>query len=257
MTNVLAILRRELGATFDAPLAYFAIPAYVLLVGGFALWFDDPFLAGVATARGVQAWSGLFLLLLAPAVTMRLFAEERRTGSLELLATLPLRDEELVLGKWLAAVVVLVAAVATTLPMVAMFAWLGTPESAELAAPRLVRALTGEGLDLGPVVTGTLGLTLLAAALAAIGTACSAWTSNQVVAFLVALLLGVFPWAAGTFVDRLPDAMQAAVRVLALQAHVDNFARGVIDLRDLVYWGGCIGLALHAAVYSLERRRLG
>jgi ABC-2 type transport system permease protein len=257
MNNVLAILRREVGAYVDAPMAYFAIPVYVVLVGGFALWFDDPFLAGVATSRGVHAWSGLFLVLLAPAVTMRLFAEERRTGSLELLATLPIRDEELVLGKFLAALALLLAAIAATVPMVAMFAWLGTPEIAEGAAPRVWRALTGEGLDPGPLLTGTLGLGLMAAALAAIGTACSAWTSNQVVAFLVALTLGVFPWAAGFFVDRLPVVLQGCVQALAFQPHADALAKGVVDVRDLVYWGGVCGVFLHAAVYSLERRRLG
>jgi len=256
MQNVLAIVRREVSAYVDAPMAWFAIPVYVALVGGFALWFDDPFLAGVATARGVQAWAGLFLVLLAPAVTMRLFAEERRTGSLELLATLPVRDEELVLGKFLAALTLLLVAVGTTLPMVGMLAWLGTPETAGEAAPRLLRALTGEGMDMGPVVTGTVGLGLLAGALAAIGTACSAWTNNQVVAFLVALLLGVFPWAAGFFVDRIPGGLQGLVAVLAFQPHVENLQRGVIDTRDFVYWGGCMGLALHAAVYSLERQRL-
>ena len=255
MQNVLALLRRELGASFDSPMAYFVVPTYVALVGGFALWFDDVFAAGVASPRGVFFWSGLFLVLLAPAVTMRLLAEERRTGSLELLASLPLRDEEVILGKFLAAVVLVATALFATLPMVGMLAWLGTPEVAGDAAPRIVRAFTQTGLDWGPVATGYLGLLLAGSALCAVGLAASAWTSNQVVAFLVALVLSIFPWAAGYFVVRLPADLQPWVMTLTFQPHLDNLFKGVIDTRDLVYWGGVTALFLHAAVYSLERRR--
>jgi ABC-2 type transport system permease protein len=257
MSNVSAILRRELGAYFDAPLAYFVVPVYVLLVGAFALWFDDLFAAGVASLRGLFFWASLFLVLLVPAVTMRLFAEERRTGSLELLVTLPVRDEEIVLGKYLAAVVLVGVAVAALLPYALLVAWLGTVQGAEADAPRLLRMFSDTGLDWGPALCGYLGLVLLGAALAAIGTAASAVTSNQIVAFLVSLLVSVVPFVLGFFLERVPVPLLPLAQFVAFQPHVDNLARGVVDTRDLVFWAGLCALALHTAVFSLERRRLG
>lgn len=257
MRNVLAVARRELGAYFDQPLAYFAVPTYALLVGGFALWFDDLFAAAVASMRGVFTWSALFLVLFVPAITMRLFAEERRTGSIELLATLPMREEELVLGKFLGAMGLVLAALGATLPYAAMIAWLSVPETAAAGAPPLVaRVFTETGLDPGPVLAGYLGLGLLGAALAAIGTAASCATSSQVVAFLVSLVIGIFPYATGFFLERVAAEWVPLVQFVSLDVHVQNLARGVVDTRDLVYLGSIVALCLHTAVYLLKRRRL-
>lgn len=257
MTNVLAIARRELSAYFDSPLAYFVVPVYVVLVGGFALWFDDVFVAGTASLRSVFLWSAVFLVLLVPAITMRLFAEERRTGSIELLVTLPVTEGQLVLGKYLAALSLVAVAVATTLPYGLALGWLGTPEVAtEGAAPRLVRALTESGLDLGPTITGYVGLLLLGAALAAIGTAASSLTSNQIVAFLLALVVSIFPLVTGFFLERVPAALLPLVQYLSFDYHFDNLARGVVDTRNLVFWATLAAVSLHVAVFSLERRRL-
>lgn len=253
--NVLAITRRELGAYFDTPLAYFAIPVYAVLVGAFALWFDDVFAVGSVTLRGVFFWSGLFLLLLMPAVSMRLFAEERRTGTLELLVTLPLTEAELVAGKFLAAAVVGAVAVASTVGYPLMMAILGAGEAAG-GAPLLLRVLTDTSLDWGPALCGYLGLLLEVAALAALGTAASSVTGNQIVAFLGALLVGVFLYVVGLFLDRVPAELLPLFQYVSFTYHFDNLARGVLDTRDFVYWGGLCGLFLHSAVYSLERRRL-
>lgn len=256
MSNILTIARRELGAYFDSPLAYVIVPIYVLLVGGFALWFDDVFAAATVSLRGVFFWSGLFLLLLVPAVTMRLFAEERRTGSIELLATLPLTETELVAGKYLAAVVLVALALAATFTYPIMFAVLGVPPAGDDAAPTFLRVFSETNLDWGPALGGYLGLWLLGAALAAIGTAASSITSNQIVAYLLAVLVSVFPWVAGLVLDTVPPAILPVVQYLTFTYHFDNLARGVFDTRDLVYWGGLIGLCLHFAVWTLERRRL-
>ncbi len=256
MQNVLAITRRELGAYFDSPLAYFIVPIYAILVGGFALWFDDVFAAATVTLRGVFFWSGLFLLLLVPAITMRLFAEERRTGSIELLVTLPLTETELVAGKYLAALVMVAVALASTLTYPFMFALLGLPPAGDDAAPTLLRLFTETNLDWGPAIGGYVGLFLIGAALAAIGTAASSLTSNQIVAYLVAVVLSVFPWVAGMVLDKVPVEVLAVVQYLTFTFHFDNLARGVVDTRDLVYWAALIGLCLHTAVWSLERRRL-
>lgn len=257
MSNVLAIARRELGAYFDSPLAYFVVPVYVVLVGGFALFFDDVFVGGTATLRSVFLWSAIFLVLLVPAITMRLFAEERRTGSIELLVTLPITEPQLVLGKYLAAVALVAVAIATTLPYAVMMAWLGTPDvAAEGAPPKLLRMLTETGLDPGPALCGYLGLLLLGSALAAIGTAASSLTSNQIVAFLLALVLSVFPYVTGFFLERVPAGLLPLVQFLSFDYHFDNLARGVLDTRDLVFWASIAALALHVATFSLERRRL-
>jgi ABC-2 type transport system permease protein len=257
MTNVLAIARRELGAYFDSPLAYFVVPVYVVLVGGFALWFDDLFAAGTASLRTVFFWSAVFLVLLVPAITMRLFAEERRTGSLEILVTLPITEGELVAGKFLAAMGLVSVAVGTTLPYAFTLAWLGTPVvAAPDAPPALLRVFTETGLDLGPAVCGYLGLLLLGAALAAIGTAASSLTSNQIVAFLLALVVSVFPYVTGFFLERVPADLLPLVQYLSFETHFDNLARGVVDTRDLVFWGSIAAASLHVAVFSLERRRL-
>lgn len=253
MNHVFAIARRELGAYFDAPLAYFAVTIYVILVGAFALWFDDMFDAGAASLRSLFFWAGIFLVLLTPAVTMRLFAEERRVGSIELLLTLPVTEGELVLGKYLAALGLVSTAVLATGTYAITLLILGTPPGEGVA---LIRALTESSLEPGPTLCGYLGLLLLGAALTAIGLACSSLTSNQVVAFLLALALSIFPFAVGFFLEQVPLESLALVQYLSFDYHRNNLARGVLDTRNLVFFGSVIGVALHVAVAALERERL-
>ncbi len=255
MQNALAIARRESRALFDAPTAYAVVGLYVALVGGFAFGIDDAFDAGVASARGVFGWAHLFLVMLAPALTMRLFAEERRAGTMELLQSLPLRDGEIVAGKFLAACGVLAVALCATLPMVVTLAWLGVPEVSGPSAPAIVRLFADTGLDWGGVVTGYLGLFASGAAMCAIGLAASAWANHSVVAFLLALVLCVFPWAAGLAVGGLPPAWQGAVTAWTFQAHVEPFFRGVVTLGDVVYWTGLVAVALQASAFNLAWRR--
>ncbi|GDX81880.1 hypothetical protein LBMAG42_36910 [Deltaproteobacteria bacterium] len=256
MRNAFAIARRELGAYFDSPLAYVIVPIYVVLVGGFALWFDDIFAAGVVSMRGVFFWSALFLVLLVPAITMRLFSEEYRTGSIEMLSTLPIREEDLVIGKFLAAAALVSVGILCTLTYPLTMAVLGVPESVASESPFLVRLVNESGLDLGEVACGYVGLLLLGAAIAGIGTGVSALTSSQIVAFLGALLVSLFPFMLGMFLDKVPADLVPLAQYLSLDYHFDNLARGVLDTRDLVFYGAVIALGLHVAVHALERRRL-
>ena len=237
MRNVLAIFRREFASYFDSPLAYIVVPAFLVLVGGFSLFFQDIYAAGVATMRTVFFWSAVFYLLLIPAVTMRLFAEERRTGSLELLVTLPITEAELVLGKYLAALALMAVALGLTI---------GYPISLDLLGD----------LDWGPVAGGYLGMFLLGASFAAIGTAASSLTSNQVVAFLMALVMCLVPFATGFALGRVPAALLPLVQYLSFDYHFNNLSRGVIDSRNLIFYGSVVAMFLHVAVFSLERRRL-
>lgn len=237
MSTVLAIFRRELWSVFDSALAYIVVPAFLFLVGGFSLYFQDLLGGGVATMRPVFFWCAVFYLLLIPAVTMRLFAEERRTGSLELLVTMPVTEAEVVLGKYLAALALMTVALALTLTYPLTLGQLGD-------------------LDAGPVFGGYLGLFLLGASFTAIGTAASAFTSNQIVAFLVALVVGAVPFVTGFALDRVPPDLLPVVQYISFDYHFNNLARGVIDSRNLIYYLGVVALFLHLAVFGLERRRL-
>ncbi len=237
MRVVYAIFRRELASYFNSPLAYITLPVFLLLVGLFSLVFNDLFDAGLATARTVFFWTAMAFVLLAPALTMRLFAEEKRTRSLELLATMPVNEPQLVIGKYLAALCVLLLALALTFSYPLTIARYGD-------------------LDWGPVAGGYLGLALLGASYAAIGTAASSLTSNQIVAFLLAMAACLLPYVTGLFLHRVPASILPVVQYLSFDYHFSSLSRGVIDTRNIVFYGSVIAVALHVAVFSLEQRRL-
>lgn len=237
LTHVAAIFRRELSSYFDSPLAYIVIPVFLVLVGGFSLYFQDLLGGGLATMRPVFFWASVFMLLLIPAITMRLFSEEHRLGSIELLVTLPVGEQAIVLGKFLAAFTLVAVAIAMTLtyPITLMFL---------------------SDVDLGPIVGGYIGLLGLGAAFTAIGTATSVGTRNQIVAFLLALGICTLPFASGFALSQVPAAILPVVQFLSFETHFNNLARGVIDSRDLIFYASIVALFLHIAVFGLERRRL-
>ena len=237
LTHVAAIFRRELSSYFDSPLAYIVIPVFLVLVGGFSLYFQDLLGGGLATMRPVFFWSSVFMLLLIPAITMRLFSEEHRLGSIELLVTLPVGEQAIVLGKFLAAFTLVAVAIAMTLtyPITLMFL---------------------SDVDLGPIVGGYIGLLGLGAAFTAIGTATSVGTRNQIVAFLLALGICTLPFASGFALSQVPAAILPIIQFLSFETHFNNLARGVIDSRDLIFYASIVALFLHIAVFGLERRRL-
>ena len=234
---IFTLFLRELRAYFDGMLALLIIPTFLGMVGVFSLFFQDIFASGVLELRGVFFWMALFFLLLIPALTMRSFAEEVRTGTIEMLVTLPISDEELVLGKYLAALSVVTLALLLTVTYPISLAQLGP-------------------LDWGAVFGGYLGLFSMSAALTAIGIAMSASTRNQVVAFLLSLSLGLFPFATGYALPRVPSEWLPLVQYFTFEYHFSSLAKGVIDTRSLVFYGSIIALFLHLAVFQLERRRL-
>ena len=237
LTHVAAIFRRELSSYFDSPMAYIVIPVFLVLVGGFSLYFQDLLGGGLATMRPVFFWSSVFMLLLIPAITMRLFSEEHRLGSIELLVTLPVSESAIVLGKYLAAFALVAVAIAMT-----------------LTYPVTLMILSD--VDLGPIVGGYIGLLCLGAAFTAIGTATSVGTRNQIVAFLLAIGICMLPFASGFALSQVPAAILPLVQFLSFETHFNNLARGVIDSRDLIFYGSIVALFLHIAVFGLERRRL-
>ncbi|MEC7240653.1 MAG: ABC transporter permease subunit [Myxococcota bacterium] len=237
MKTTLAIYRRELSAFFNSALAYIAIPLFLLLVGLFSLYLDDLFDRGMAHMGSVFRWMALFLVLLIPAITMRMLAEERRSGGLELIQTLPVSDAQIVLGKFLAALTVI---------------WLGL--ALTLSYPITLSRVGA--LDWGPVVGGYVGLALMSAGYCAIGLAVSAFTKSQILAFLGAMTLCLVPYAMGFFLEQVPASWVPLVQQLSFDYHFSSLARGVLDTRNLIFYISVVLLALHVAVFALEERRL-
>ncbi len=209
----------------------------MIVLSVFVLGFDDVLLGGSVSMRRPFRWMAACFVFLLPAVTMRLLAEEQRTGSMHLLGTLPVTPGEIVVGKWLAAVVLVACALVLTLPIPVVLASLGE-------------------LDWGPVAGGYLGLLLGGAAFAAIGTATSALTENQIVAFLLAATACLLPALAGAALPLLPTALVPAVEYISFEYHFANLARGVLDSRSVVFFGSVIAVALRMAAALLEHRRL-
>lgn len=235
--NVLAIYQRELRSYFDGALAYLVLPIFLGLVGVFSLFFQDILEMGRLEMRVVFFWMAFFFLVLIPALTMKSFAEEKRTGSIEMLVTLPIKDEEIVLGKYLAALSVVFLALLLSLSYPLSLSGLGD-------------------LDWGPVFGGYLGLFLLGAAFSAIGIAMSALSNSQVMAFLLSLTIGILPFATGYALNRVPAEILPVVQYLTFEYHFSNLAKGVIDTRNLIFYGSVVALFLHFAVFQLEQRRL-
>ncbi len=237
MAIFFSIFWRELRAYFDSFLAALIIPTFLGLVGVFALFFQAVFGAGVIDLRGVFFWMALFLVLLIPALTMRSFSEEFRTDSIEMLVTLPISNEQLVLGKFAATMVIVSLALLLSLTYPFSLSQLGD-------------------LDWGVVVGGYLGLFSIGAAFSAIGIAMSASTSSQVVAFLCALSIGLLPFATGYALARVPPDLLPVIQYLTFEYHFSSLSKGIVDTRSLIFYGSIVGLFLHFAVFRLEQRRL-
>jgi len=237
MRNVLVIFEREFIAYFNGALAYIIIPVFLLMVGAFSLYFRDVFDLEIVTMRPIYFWCSLSFLLLIPALTMRAFAEELRTGSYEMLSSLPISPEQMVLGKYLAALALMTIALALTLTYPYTLSQVGD-------------------LDIGPVLGGYLGLFMLGAAFCAIGVAASASTQSQVIAFVIALLVGLVPFALGYALSAAPGSLLPLLQHLSFDYHFSQMAKGIIDTRQLIYYGSVIALFLHFAVFQLRRRRL-
>lgn len=238
MTRTRSIALRELGAYFNSPIAYVFLLTFVgsawftfFNVGGF-------FARGRADLRALFEAIPLLTLLLVPALTMRLWAEEEKQGTIEMLLTLPARDRELVGGKFLAS-----------------WALLATGLSLTLVLPISVSLLGN--LDWGPVFGGYLGALLLGAAYLSVGQFLSAITENQILAFILSLAICIALYGLGTetFTGLFPDQTAAVLRSLGTGSRFESIARGVIDLRDLVYYLSLTLFFLALSVGALRAKR--
>ncbi len=235
MRAVWAIAKKEFRAAFASPVAY----AYLVVFLAFTNWFFFRafFVLGDATLRGffsLLPWTLVFLL---PALTMRMWSEERKFGTLEVLLTWPVREREAVLGKFLGGLGLLAVSLAGTFPIAFTVFVLGDP-------------------DRGPVLAGYLGLLLFGAAGLAVGSYASALTENQIVAYVagVAMTFALFVAGEDFVVMAAPAALVPLLAGAGLGAHYWSIGRGVIDSRDLLYFAAVIFFFLYLATRRLQRR---
>ena len=233
MNNVLPIFKKELRSYFSSPVAYIVIMVFVLICG---LFFSiSLFPTGQASLRSFFQIVPFVLSFYVPALTMRLIAEEKKAGTFELLTTMPVADMDIVLGKYLAAVVLLGVAYLFSLPHVITIGLLGK-------------------LDAGATFAGYLGLLLLGAGYMAVGILASALTENQIVAFIIAFLATLSLSLVDKLLMFVPKSMASILEYLSAEYHFNNIARGVIDTRDLVYYASLILLGLYFSARAVQRR---
>jgi ABC-2 type transport system permease protein len=252
MRNVWTICRRELYSYFVSPIAWVLLALFAILSGAFtslsSSWFVQQTAASqmrgpeapmslnemvIAPLFGNIAVIGLFLI---PLISMRLFAEEKRQGTIELLVTSPVRDLEVVIGKWLAAVLMYSALLGVLALDISFLFIYGSP-------------------DWKPVLSGFVGLLLQGATLLAFGAFISTLTKNQIVAGSVGFALALLLWILNWWTSLGDSTMIRIVSYLSIVSHMESFSRGVIDSKDLIYYLSMIFLGLFLTTRSLESLR--
>ena len=239
MHAILTIGRRELVAYFASPLAYVFIVIFLALAGGLTFFVGAWLERGQADLQVFFSWHPWLYLFLVPAVGMRLWAEERKTGTIEFLMTQPVTTFQAVLGKFLAAWLFVGIALVLTFPIWLTANWLGRPDN-------------------GVILAGYVGSWLMAGGLLAISAAVSALTRNQVVAFVLAaaicflFLMSGLELVQAFFRGWAPADLVDTIAGLSVLTRFDGIAQGVIDLRDLVMFGSLIAVALFINVTLVE-----
>ncbi len=238
MKNTLAIFKRELGSYFSSPIGFVFIIFFVLVSNAFFFFVQDFFRQGQVSMRGYFAALPWIFLFFVPAITMRLWSEEKKLGTLELLLTMPIRESEAVLGKFLASFVFLVITLLCSLTVPITLGLLGQP-------------------DYGVIAGSYIGALFLGAAYLSIGTYISSLTENQVVAFIISLaviflllLVGIAPM----YLNAVGPLVSIA-EYLSLLSHFNNITRGVIDSRDVIYYLSVVALFLYLNVKNIEARK--
>jgi ABC-2 type transport system permease protein len=238
MKQALSIFRKELSGFFSSAMALIFIGAFLAATLFSFFWVDTFFARGISDVRPLFRWMPVLMIFLVAALTMRQWSEEQRSGTLEILLTLPVSHFQLVFGKFLAVLVLVVIALALTLFLPIMVSILGN-------------------LDWGPVVGGYLAAVLMAGGYAAIGLFVSSRTDNQIVALISTVMLcGVFYTVGSSgLTEFLPDSAAELLRAFSTGSHFESIERGVIDLRDLIYYLSLFGLFLALNVASIDKKR--
>lgn len=233
--NTRIIMKKELRCYFVSPIAYIVITIFLVITGIF--FFLTFILYGIAELRGFFEILPWVFAILVPAITMKLLAEEKNTGSFEMLLTMPVSVGDVVAGKILSATVFCVAMLAPT--------FLAYPLSVYLVGSP----------DIGSIIGGYLGAVLLGATYSAIGVFASSLTKNQIVAFIIAFAICVILCVISVFLRLLPAGVVDLFEYISVNSHFNSIAKGVIDSRDLIYFGSVIALAAMGTVKTIEERR--
>lgn len=242
MRATLTVFRREFAAYFNTPLAYVFLVIFLALTGVFTFYMGQFFTREQADLVSFFSYHPWLYLFLVPAIAMRLWAEERRSGTIELLLTLPLPTGAVVAGKYLASLAFTLLALALTFPIWMTVAWLGSP-------------------DHGVIVTGYLSSALMAASYLAIGSAVSATTRNQVIAFIVTVslcflfIVSGLPMVLDGVGAVFSDGVVLFVANLSFLTHFDNLQKGAVGLYDVFYFLSVIGLFLWINRVIIESKR--
>jgi len=242
MANIWVIFKRELASYFTTPIAYIFIIIFIFLSGIFAFYignFFDRGQADLAPFFNFHPWLYLFLI---PALAMRLWAEERKSGTIELLLTMPITMTQAVLGKFFAAWVFTTIALSLTFPIWITVNYLGEPDN-------------------GVILAGYIGSLLMAGAFLSIGSCVSAMTRNQVIAFVVSaviclmFVLSGFPMVLDFFSLWAPEFIVTAISSFSFLTHFEAISKGVIDLRDIIYFISLISFWLFANAVLIEYKK--
>jgi ABC-2 type transport system permease protein len=243
-SNIKAIVKRELGGYFTSPIAYIFLVIFLLLTGFFTFTVGSFFERGEASLVSFFTWHPWLYLFLVPAVGMRLWSEERRLGTIELLLTLPVTPWQAIVGKFFASWLFLALALALTFPVVITANWLGAPDN-------------------GVIFTGYVGSLLLAGSYLAVSCMTSAMTRNQVISFIVSVVICLFLILAGYepvtgLLSRVANPrLVEIIAAFSVMTHFEGFQRGVLDLRDLVFFASVIGFALFTTGVIIRNHRAG
>lgn len=241
MKRVIPVFTREFGQYFNTPLGFIFIVVFTLICGVFFFEIQDFFKMEQASLRGFFGLLPIFYLFFVPAISMRLLAEDKKIGTVEVLMTLPLKDWEVVLAKYLAALIFLTVTLLLTFPFVFV-----------------VARAAQEGLfDYGPVWGGYLAAILMGAAYLAVGMFFSSTTNNQIIAFILSVVCLAFFFLIGIpyVVHLFPPTIQQFILSISLLNHFESISRGVIDSRDILYYGSIIFLFVFLTVRSVETRK--
>jgi ABC-2 type transport system permease protein len=242
MRHVGIVFRRELAAYFATPVAFVFIVIFLVLAGAFTFYLGNFYERGQADLDPFFTFHPWLYLFLVPAISMRLWAEERKSGSIELLMTLPVTVTQAVVGKFLAAWVFCGIALCMTFPIWLTVNYLGSPDN-------------------GVILGAYLGSFLMAGGFLAIGACISATTRNQVIAFILTVvicfgfLLSGFPLVLDLFQGWLPQSVTDAISSLSFMTHFSALSRGVVDLRALIYFALVIGFWLAANAIVLDMKK--
>lgn len=235
INNIKTIASKELNSYFNSATAYVIITVFLALVGWF--YVNNIFLIDTATMLPMfEQIIPLIFLFIIPALTMRLFSEEKKTGTIELLATKPIRDIDIILGKFFAAWTLV------GIMLLPTFLYWGS-----------IAAISD--IDHGPVIGGYLGLMLMAAVFISAGLLASSLTENQVVAFIIGLVFILLLYFLDKVLIYFPAWAASTIEYFGIDFHYANIARGVIDTRNLIYFASAFSLFIYLTLLSLERRK--